>query len=399
VRTVSRLLLVVVALTPAPARARPYTFPLHIERGRLLDARGHGFFYQADSAPLLLLKLERDEAVEFLRDRRIRGFSAVESALTLRGARNHEGALPFGDDDLARPEPRYFEAVDQVARTMEALGLLFVLRPLDTALDRDPTRCQALGRWLGDRFHRFGNIMWALGGDDPPSARPCWAALARGLAENAPHHLVAGRPGDPWDQVVMVPAVDPALCRAGPCVLAAPADPESDPRAVRTRAYQSVLAGAAGYTYASSVRALPPAWRAQLGGPGSATLIHVRTLLDGRPWELLEPDPKLAGAAAAARARDGSFALVYLPGPQLLRVDARRLAGPRANAWWWNPRTGEHRRAGVLATTGSFPLRPPSAAPTDDWVLLLDDASRKFRPPGDDPEPPGPAQRSVLPGP
>jgi hypothetical protein len=376
-------------LRPGVASAGPFAYPLRVLRGHLFDRGGRPFFYQGDSAPGLLVKLERDQAVEFLRDRRIRGFTAVESALTLRNTRDREGNLPFTDDDLNRPEPRYFDRVDQVARTAEALGLLLALTPVESLTGRCTVeRCRELGHWLGDHFKRFANVMWVMAGTDAP-----WAALAQGLAETAPDHLVAGREDAPFTQLRFTRTLD--RCRA-PCVLEAPPAPLDDPRAVRQRGYQAVLAGAVGDTYLSVVSSLGPSWRAQLGSPGSASLIHLRTLLDTRPWDKLEPESKLAGAAvSAARASDGSFALVYLPSPQLLKIDARRLSGRRVIAWWWNPRTGESKRAGILATTGSFPLQPPSAAPQDDWVLVLDDAASKFRRPGDDGEAPGPAARAA----
>jgi hypothetical protein len=74
--------------------------------------------------------------------------------------------------------------------------------------------------------------------------------------------------------------------------------------------------------------------------------------------------------------------MIYVPSPRVLRVDARRLSGSLAHAWWWNPRTGTSQRAGLLATTGTFPLTTPSGARDDDWVLVIDGEERG--PPGGD---------------
>ncbi len=56
--------------------------------------------------------------------------------------------------------------------------------------------------------------------------------------------------------------------------------------------------------------------------------------------------------------------------------------GSHAKAWWFNPRAGEASSVGEFATLGTREFVPPAPGEHLDWVLVLDDASRNFPPPG-----------------
>jgi hypothetical protein len=60
-------------------------------------------------------------------------------------------------------------------------------------------------------------------------------------------------------------------------------------------------------------------------------------------------------------------------------VDMTRISGPTANAWWFDPRSGVATAIGNYSTTGTRPFTP---ADTNDWVLVMDDASQGYGPPG-----------------
>jgi hypothetical protein len=333
---------------------------LKVEGEQLVDRGGRPFPLLADTATALFARLSRDEAVEYLRDRRIRGFTAVCAAL-VAGPRNQAGAVPFEGGDPARPGEAYFAHVDQVVRSAEALGLLLCLTPGAGVLEgQSAERARGLGRWLGSRYARHANIAWMVQGSGPAGA------FLAGLRETAPRHLIQ------------------------PPLPVAPAEGEPggpSPRQVRGAAYQALLRGQ-GFAYVSPVRAFASDWRAHLELPGGASLAAARRLLDSRPSTSLAVDRSLVREPAtrepvtAARAGDGSFALVYLPSPRKLSVDARRISGKQLRAWWLDPRTGQARQAAVMATTGFVPLAPPGRNPDEDWVLILDDAGRPLRVPG-----------------
>jgi len=74
----------------------------------------------------------------------------------------------------------------------------------------------------------------------------------------------------------------------------------------------------------------------------------------------------------------GSPALV---GDDLTRLNVTpgALTGDMLRVSWFNPRTGETTAAGTMAKARSATFDPPGEpAPGNDWVLILDDAARKY---------------------
>jgi hypothetical protein len=58
------------------------------------------------------------------------------------------------------------------------------------------------------------------------------------------------------------------------------------------------------------------------------------------------------------------------------------IKGPKVKAWWFNPRTGEASAIGTFVNTGEREFAPPDRGEMLDWVLVLDDESKGYRPPG-----------------
>jgi hypothetical protein len=102
-------------------------------------------------------------------------------------------------------------------------------------------------------------------------------------------------------------------------------------------------------------------WRQCLDYPGGRQMTVLRQVFEQLKWWQLRPDPDLVIGQAvaedfsnyipAARAQDGSFALIYLlqPGPVNVK-------GPWQRRVWIDPRTG--RQQASQPTSG-------------DWLLLL----------------------------
>jgi hypothetical protein len=82
--------------------------------------------------------------------------------------------------------------------------------------------------------------------------------------------------------------------------------------------------------------------------------------------------------AVTALADDGSFALSYLPTRRTLTIDLTKLSGERVVASWFNPRTGEATRLGEFTDKKRRAFEPPADG---DWVLVLDDAAKRFHRP------------------
>jgi hypothetical protein len=165
---------------------------------------------------------------------------------------------------------------------------------------------------------------------------------------------------------------------------------------VRRAAYYSLLAGPpAGVSYGAhgiwfwSRKAEVPLdhpktgvaepWRVCLNYEGAEHMKVLRNLFDTFDWWRLRPDRSILAEdkfdeesfrdysmAAVSDRRD--FALLYLPVPGRVAVNASALKGSRSEARWLNPRTGEQTRAGTFAAGAAFSLETPSEG---DWLLLV----------------------------
>jgi hypothetical protein len=134
-------------------------------------------------------------------------------------------------------------------------------------------------------------------------------------------------------------------------------------------------------------------WRDGLEAPGGSQMRHGKNLMLSRPFlsripddSILVPSASLPGAGtkryAATRCSDGSYAMIYVPSGRKFTVDLSKLSGTEITAWWFDPRTGSSEKIGQFPKTGRREFVPPSPGELLDWVLVLDDASRNFPPPG-----------------
>jgi hypothetical protein len=84
----------------------------------------------------------------------------------------------------------------------------------------------------------------------------------------------------------------------------------------------------------------------------------------------------------ATRDEGGLYAMVYSPCGRPFAVRMNAVSGSEVRAWWFDPRTGSASLIGSFANTGEREFVPPDRGEALDWVLVLDDASRGFPPPG-----------------
>ncbi len=171
---------------------------------------------------------------------------------------------------------------------------------------------------------------------------------------------------------------------------------------VRRSEYLDVFAGAAGLTYgqgevyafaaggeATTRWGTTMSWREALQLPAAGQMQFLRRLIESRPGLARRPDQSLiAGDSSrpavdrveALRGGDASYALIYLPnGKAKVTVNTGRLTGARLIAWWYDPRTGEARPFDRLAKADTHEFTTPD---NGDWVLVLDDAAKKYAAPG-----------------
>jgi hypothetical protein len=191
---------------------------------------------------------------------------------------------------------------------------------------------------------------------------------------------------------------------------------------VRRPLYWDLFSGAFGHTYGhhSMWQFWKPGvapvndpllpWSEAIDSPGANQLIHARRLLESRPFLTRVPDDSVivtdrvatavpgAGRCRFVAMRDsaGSFAMVYAPIGRAFKVRMDRVAGEKVRAWWFNPRDGAATEIGVFDNTGEREFIPPAPGEQLDWVLVLDDAARKYPPPGRSEQVPTVRKRTLL---
>lgn len=305
-----------------------------------------------------------------------------------------------------------------------------------------PENARAYGRFLGRRY-RDAPIIWILGGDRNPEDDEDLAvirAMAAGLREgDGGNHLITYHPQggaasfqwfhhDDWLDLNLFQsghgtvdnpnyqrtaegyALEPAkpVIDGEPCYEDHPVNwnPENgwfDAFDVRQAAYWSMLAGAAGHTYGNHniwqmlapgrdpISSARTPWREALRHPGATQMGFMRRLFLSRPFLDLIPDQAtLVGEPSdgpahvrAARGLGGSYLFVYTPSGRPITVDLTFLSDATARAWWFDPRTGRAVEIGRFARTTNQSFDPPGeAARGNDWVLVVDAASRRYPPPG-----------------
>lgn len=448
------------------------------KNGRYLeDKTGKPFLYLGCTAWELFHKLNREEATEYLENRKEKGFTVIQAVVLaeLDGLRipNAYGEIPLFDLDPTKPNEKYFEHVDFIVDKADELGLVVGMLPTwgdkvpniiggEGPVIFTPENARKYGEYLGQRY-KDKPIIWILGGDrtvDSDTVFNIWKNMAEGLKSgDQGKHLISYHPrgvysssywlhNEDWIDFNMYQTAhfhrfqkvyehamhDYTLHPVKPTIESEPAyedipmefwtsgewrrNPEvynevfdSDNLVknreyfkkgfftdydVRVHAYWNLLSGACGYTYGNNAvwqmfskgeEVVIPClydWRESMDRPGASDIQHIRKLFEMRSFAKLIPDqsivygnnPKNNNHIRAAAANDGSFLIAYLSVGQPVKVAIKKIAGPKVKAWWFDPREGTEIAIGDFDNTGFQTFTPPSSGENNDWVLVLDDASK-----------------------
>ena len=115
---------------------------------------------------------------------------------------------------------------------------------------------------------------------------------------------------------------------------------------------------------------------------------HLRRLMESLPDPLQRvPDQSLLASEAGTgnehiavtRDAQGRYALVYSAAGRPFTVKLENLAGDKLRAAWFDPREGTHRLLSEIARHGTREFTPPTLGEGQDWILVLNDASRNFQ--------------------
>ena len=165
-------------------------------------------FITGDSAWSLITQLDNSAVELYLSDRASRGFNyiwcaAADNHYQSNAPRNFYGYSPFDGPDFTHEDGSYWEHVDDVIRRAGTHGITVALNPgfvglssslgyLASYLNSSDSVLTAYGAFLGDRYKRFPNVIWALGGDvdSQTSVVPKLTVLAEGIRSRDHVHLI-----------------------------------------------------------------------------------------------------------------------------------------------------------------------------------------------------------------
>ena len=429
--------------TVAQALHSAAQFPLKVSPNRryLVDQRGRPFLVVGDSPQALIGDLSVKDAGTYLADREQAGFNAIWVNLlcnSYTGCRSdgatYDGIKPFlASGDLSRPNPAYFKRADAIIRLAGRHHIVVFLDPIETGGWLDVLRKngvakdRAYGRFLGQRYRRFGNVVWWNGNDfqswRDKSDDAVVLAVARGIRSTDSRHLQtielnyhdSGSLDDPrWRSIIGLDGAYtyyPTYARVlteykrkkyMPVFMqeagyefeqnASWISPGS-PEVLRRQEYWSALSGATGQFYGNRYTwQFISKWQDHLDTAGSDQFGYLSRLLEQLPWFRLAPDFRhrvvtggygtyerrsnvaSSNYVTAAATPNRRLALAYLPAGGTVSVNMARFAG-KVLVRWFDPANGRFRlepgsrrpNAGVVRLTapGTNSLGDP------DWLLVL----------------------------
>lgn len=404
---------------------------------------GTPFLYFGDTAWELFHRLDQKNTVKYLENRREKGFTVIQAVVLAEldglGTPTPAGDTPLKDNNPLLPNEPYFTHVDWVVQKAQEKGLFIGMLPtwgdkVDKQWGVGPEiftkeNAFAYGKFLGERYKTYPNIIWIIGGDRSGGGKnfEIWDAMARGIKSVDDAHLMTFHPQGErssaewfherdWLDFNMVQtghgqrsfAIYKRLFLPG--YHRTPTKPimDGEPRYenhpvswapdvfgwfddadVRQTLYWSMLSGGFGYTYGchsiwqmrdqtkEPIGLARSFWHDDLDLAGAWDIIHARKLLSSRPASQMRPFPEFikneympeTDWIVAARGTD--FALVYIPTGLDALLDLSLCGTKAVDASWYNPRTGDQEHAGHVAANGVVKFSPPTRGRGNDWVLVL----------------------------
>lgn len=343
-------------------------------------------------------------------------------------------------------EYSYWDHVDYIIDMAETLGLYIAFLPtwgdkFNLMWGKGPVifneeNARIYGKWIGSRYKDRANIIWVLGGDRALATSKHFAVvneMAKGIKEgDGGRHLMTFHPmggfsssyhlhdedwldfnmiqsghgalnndnyskvSSDYERMPVKPTLDGEPCYEDHPINFNAKNGYFDDADVRKAAYWAVFAGAMGHTYGHhsiwSMTTEPGeyfimTWKQAILRPGGSQMQHVKALIESRPYLERVPDQSIIehnyeGANHMQATRGNDYAFIYNPNGLNIKVNMGKISGEKAAAYWYDPRTGKAQHIGEFDNTGVVDFIPPSSGRGNDWVLVLDDASKNYKAPG-----------------
>lgn len=449
----------VAAAPPTVSGASSPAYPLKVSaNGRyLVDQNNTPFLIAGDVPQPLVTMVSTADAASYFDDRQAHGFNAMWIDVLVAGpyypdARDdggtYDGILPFtgylpgGNDtahyDLTKPNEAYFTRVDQMLTLASNHGMVVFLDPIETGQwvptlrNNAATAAGVYGRYLGNRYKHFDNIIWLNGNDfntwqnsdDDAALR----AVAEGIQSADPRHLqtieLNVETSSSYDDPTWVPIVSvngtytysPTYLQMWHSYNQTPIAPTylleahydladfgkpwdyGTPSVLRRQEYWTMLSGGKGQLYGNIYTCyFMPGWKFHIDTVGVTQFMIWHGFFSSLPWQDLIPDQDHTVVTAglgtlgglqnrvsksnfctASKTPDGSYVIAYMPTARTISVNMASLKAP-ANARWFDPTNGTYATipGSPFANRGTRQFTPPliSHDGDTDWVLLLDTSS------------------------
>ena len=296
------------------------------------------------------------------------------------------------------------------------------------------------GEWIGNRYKNKTNIIWVLGGDRNPRDEhdvAIWNAMGDGIMKATNNKAIITyhpQPSDSgsatwfhqqkwlafnmfqnghcrdlnvYDKIQLAynmqptkPVIDgESLYEDHPVCFNVKDLGTSSAYDVRKYAYLDVFAGAFGNTYGchdiwqfysskrEAVNGPHVYWQQAMDLPGANQMQYVRKLIESHPMLERVPDQSLIeennlAASERIQATHGNdYAFIYTSEGEPFTVILGKIKGAILHAYWYDPRNGKTTDMENVTNNGIKKFTPPSSGYGQDWVLVLDDATKNYTKP------------------
>ncbi|MDO5571192.1 MAG: glycoside hydrolase family 140 protein [Bacteroidales bacterium] len=180
---------------------------------------------------------------------------------------------------------------------------------------------------------------------------------------------------------------------------------------VRRAIYWDLFNGACGHTYGhhavwqmydkeagrGPINSPLLCWKDAIHQPGATQMVYAKKLVESRPYFTRVPAPEIIvesevrnsvpGAGRyhfnATKDSKNTYAFVYVPVGRRFEINlTEALSDKNLVAWWYNPRNGEAKKIGKFKNEGNLSFISPTPGENLDWILVVDNASSRYKVPG-----------------